>query len=110
MDTQFTDVADGEALEQLFARSHEEPVVLFKHSNTCPISAMAYQRMKQFRSGVALVVVQRSRELSRQVEARTGVRHESPQVLVLRRGQSVWSASHFDITAEAVEQAVKENE
>jgi bacillithiol system protein YtxJ len=110
MDTQFTDVADGEALEQLFARSHEQPVVLFKHSNTCPISAMAYQRMQQAATGAALLVVQRSRELSRQVEARTGVRHESPQVLVLRRGQSVWTASHFDITAEAVEQAVKENQ
>ena len=110
METQFTDVADGAALERLFARSHEEPVVLFKHSNTCPISAMAYQRMKQCASGIALVVVQRSRELSREVEARTGVQHESPQVLVLRRGQSVWSASHFDITAEAVERAVRNAE
>ncbi|MDQ3805870.1 MAG: bacillithiol system redox-active protein YtxJ [Acidobacteriota bacterium] len=110
MEMQFTNVADDEALEQLFARSHEQPVVIFKHSNTCPISAMAYQRMKQFTSGVALLVVQRSRELSREVETRTGVRHESPQVLVLRRGRSVWSASHFDITAEAVEEAVRENE
>jgi len=109
METQFTTVADDETLEQLFARSQEEPVVLFKHSNTCPISAMAYQRMKEYGAGVALVVVQRSRELSRAVEERTGVRHESPQVLVLRRGQSVWAASHFDITAPAVEQAVREN-
>jgi bacillithiol system protein YtxJ len=110
METQFTKVADDEALEQLFARSHEEPVVIFKHSNTCPISAMAYSRMKQFGDGVSLLVVQQSRELSRQVETRTGVRHESPQVLVLRRGQTVWTASHFDITAEAVQQAVKKNQ
>jgi bacillithiol system protein YtxJ len=110
METQFTNVADDEALEQLFARSHEGPVVIFKHSNTCPISAMAYSRMKQFGDGVSLIVVQKSRELSRSVESRTGVRHESPQVLVLRRGQPVWTASHFDITAEAVQQAVKENQ
>jgi bacillithiol system protein YtxJ len=109
METQFMTVADEAALEQLFARSEEEPVVLFKHSSTCPISAMAYQRMKEVED-VALVVVQRSRDLSRTVEARTGVRHESPQVLVLRRGQSVWSASHFDITADAVERARKENQ
>jgi bacillithiol system protein YtxJ len=108
METQFKTVADEEALEQLFARSQEEPVVLFKHSNTCPISAMAYQRMQEV-PDVALVVVQRSRELSRAVETRTGVRHESPQVLVLRRGESVWSASHFDITADAVEQARNAN-
>ena len=110
METQFKTVADDQALEQLFARSQEEPVVLFKHSNTCPISAMAYSRMKKLGEGVSLIVVQQSRELSRAIETRTGVRHESPQVLVLRRGQSVWTASHFDITAEAVQQAVKENQ
>jgi bacillithiol system protein YtxJ len=110
METQFTTVADEETLEQLFARSHEEPVVLFKHSNTCPISAMAYGHMKKLGEGVSLLVVQKSRELSRSVETRTGVRHESPQVLVLRRGQPVWTASHFDITAEAVAEAVKENQ
>jgi bacillithiol system protein YtxJ len=110
METQFKTVADDEALEQLFAHSHEGPVVLFKHSNTCPISAMAYSRMKPLGEGVSLIVVQKSRELSRSVETRTGVRHESPQVLVLRRGQPVWAASHFDITAEAVQQAVKENQ
>ena len=110
METQFRTVADEEALEQLFARSHEGPVVLFKHSNTCPISAMAYSRMKQLSEGVSLLVVQQSRELSRRVETRTGVAHESPQVLVLRRGRTVWTASHFEITAEAVAQAVKENQ
>jgi bacillithiol system protein YtxJ len=107
---QFRTVADEATLEELFARSQEEPVILFKHSNTCPISAMAYSRMKPLGEGVALVVVQQSRDLSRQIETRTGVRHESPQVLVLRRGQPVWTASHFDITAEAVEQAMKENQ
>jgi bacillithiol system protein YtxJ len=110
METQFKTVADEETLEELFARSHEGPVVIFKHSNTCPISAMAYSRMKQLDEGVSLIVVQQSRELSRTIESRTGVRHESPQVLVLRRGQPVWTASHFDITAEAVQQAVKENQ
>ena len=97
-------------LEALLASSSERPVLLFKHSNACPISAMAYSRMRPLGDAVSLIVVQQSRELSRTVEARTGVQHESPQVVVLRRGQPVWSASHFDITAEAVTQAVKENE
>ncbi len=109
MENQFRAVADEGALEELFARSQEEPVVVFKHSNTCPISAMAYSRMKPLGGAVSLIVVQQSRGLSRAVEERTGVQHESPQVLVLRRGRSVWDASHFDITAEAVEQAVREN-
>ena len=67
--------------------------------------------MSQLSSGgVALLVVQRVRELSREVERRTGVRHESPQAIVLRHGQPVWTASHFDIKSDAVERALLDNE
>jgi bacillithiol system protein YtxJ len=94
----------------LFELSHERPVLLFKHSNACPISARAYKQMEQFSGDVAIVVVQKSREVSREVETRTGIRHESPQAFVLRNGEVVWSASHFDITSDAVESALKEAE
>ncbi|HYE13552.1 MAG TPA: bacillithiol system redox-active protein YtxJ [Pyrinomonadaceae bacterium] len=110
METDFKRVADSGALEELFARSHEAPVLVFKHSNACPISAAAYRQMKQFKDDVSLIVVQESRELSREVESRTGVRHETPQALVLRNGQAAWTASHFNITADAVERAMKENQ
>lgn len=107
--TQFKPVATGE-LDDWFARSNDEPVLLFKHSNTCPVSAAAYGEMERVMSAeVGLIVVQKDRELSREVEQRTGVRHESPQALVLRRGEVVWSASHFAVTAEAVEDALGKN-
>lgn len=109
MDNQFISVSDRQELEQLIARSHETPVVLFKHSTTCPISAAAYQEMEQVAAEIALVVVQQAREVSREVEARTGVRHESPQALVFRNGKAVWSASHWRITADAVGQAMREH-
>ena len=110
METNFNPVEDAAALERLLARSHEGPVLLFKHSSTCPISARAYREMRAVKSPVSIVVVQQSRELSREVAARTGVPHESPQALVLRNGRAVWSASHFEVTADAVEQAMRENE
>jgi bacillithiol system protein YtxJ len=110
---EFVEVADAKALEELFARSRVAPVVLFKHSTTCPISARAYRQMSQLdreRVGeVALVVIQNSRAISDEIARRTGVQHESPQAFILRDGKSVWDASHFDITAEAVEGAVSEN-
>jgi bacillithiol system protein YtxJ len=112
-ETNFAPVTDAGALDELVARSHEAPVVLFKHSTTCPISARAHHQMAKLSADVAgqvsLVVVQRARELSRRVAEQTGIRHESPQAIILRNGQAVWSASHFEITAEAVEQAVREN-
>jgi bacillithiol system protein YtxJ len=35
------------------------------------------------------------------------VRHETPQVIVLRDGKAVWNASHFDVQATAVTKAVE---
>ena len=111
--TNFTPVTDAGALDELVARSHDAPVVLFKHSTTCPISARAHRQMAELSADVAgrisLVVVQHARELSRRVAEQTGIQHESPQTIILRNGQAVWSASHFDITAGAVAQAVQEN-
>ena len=109
-ETEFIPLTDTGALEELYARSHEEPVLLFKHSNTCPISAAAHRALKQAGTRVSIVVVQQSRDLSREVETRTGVRHESPQAFVLRNGAVAWSASHFDINADAVKRAMRENE
>ena len=110
MEANFSPVSDAAALEELFARSHTEPVLLFKHSNACPISARAYRQMEGVKAPVSIVVVQKNRDISREVEQRTGVRHETPQALVIRNGRAVWNASHFDSTSDVVEQAVKENE
>jgi len=110
VETNFSPVSDAGALEELITRSHTEPVLLFKHSNACPISARAYKQMEGVKTPVSIVVVQQSREVSREVEQRTGIRHETPQALVLRNGQVVWNASHFDITADVVERAVRENQ
>ncbi|MFL6229705.1 MAG: bacillithiol system redox-active protein YtxJ [Pyrinomonadaceae bacterium] len=110
---EFVEVEDAAALDQLFTRSMDAPVVLFKHSMTCPISARAYRQMSKLDHGavgnVALVVVQHARAVSDEVARRTGVRHESPQVFILRGGKAVWHASHFDITSDSVERAVVEN-
>lgn len=98
-----TETTDVDALAE---SSKERPVVIFKHSLTCPISAAAYDQMEAFDGHVALVEVQRARALSNEIENRLGVEHASPQVIVLRNGQVVWNASHFKITADAVAEAV----
>ena len=107
MENHFIKVTDSESFEELANRSKERPVVIFKHSLTCPISATAYDQMSEFEGEVALVEVQRARELSGEIEDRLGVTHESPQVIVLRNGKVAWNASHFKITAAAVTEAVR---
>lgn len=108
MANHFKRITDAEALDGLIESARERPLVIFKHSLTCPISSAAHDQMEQYEGEVALIEVQRARGLSNAIESRFGVAHESPQVIVLRKGQVVWSASHFKITAEAVAQAVRE--
>lgn len=107
METQFIRVDDNHTLDKWFDRSHQQAVVLFKHSSTCPISSAAYSEMKRLGEEVGIVVVQRAREVSREVAARTGVRHESPQAIILKNGQPVWTASHWDVTTAAVAEALR---
>jgi bacillithiol system protein YtxJ len=111
---EFVAVADAAALEELFARSKDAPVVVFKHSTTCPISARAHRQMSQLSRAavgeVALVVVQTARPVSEEIARRTGVEHHSPQAIILRDGKPVWNASHFDITTDAVERAVQDSQ
>ncbi len=107
MQNHFVKITDINSFQELAERSKERPVVIFKHSLTCPISSAAYDQMAEYQGEVALIEVQSARNLSSEIENRLGVAHESPQVIVLRNGQVVWTASHFKITADAVAEAVR---
>lgn len=106
--TRFEPIADQAALDGIFAQSQHEPRLLFLHDPYCGVSAEAEMEMVEVarREPVALINVSSQKALSRAVEQRTGVRHESPQVHLLYRGATVWSASHWRITAPAVTQAL----
>jgi bacillithiol system protein YtxJ len=84
-----------------------ELVVLFKHSPTCPVSWMAHREVMQYRSDqpeipIYLVSVRRRREVSRHIAEQTGIHHESPQIIVLRRGEVIATASHDEVTADTI--------
>jgi bacillithiol system protein YtxJ len=92
-----------ERLEKAFADSLDHPVILFKHSATCPISSRAYDEMSRLDREVYIVVVQESRAISNEISTRTGVQHESPQCLILHDGHCVWNESHGKVRASTVE-------
>jgi bacillithiol system protein YtxJ len=46
------------------------------------------------------------RELAREVERATGVRHESPQAILVHDGRVVWNASHGAITRRSLAEAL----
>jgi monothiol bacilliredoxin len=110
MPDHFTNIADTNQLEELVRQSAQAPVVVFKHSTTCPVSSGAYEEMSALKVPVNIVVVQEAREVSNEIEQRTDVEHHSPQVIVLRNGKAVWNASHWKVKADAVAEAVRQAE
>ena len=84
--------------------------VLYKHSPICPTSDVAYEEMLAFRRDCAVPVyivdVIRHRPLSRTLAERIGVRHASPQAIILRDGVVAWHRSHYEIRAEAMARVV----
>ena len=100
-------------LDRLIAESETRPLLLFKHSYTCGTSMEALDELvAHLNEGAAdaqyaMVTVQTHRDVSNAVAARLGVRHETPQALLIRDGRVVWSASHFRVTASAVQNAIK---
>ena len=107
MGNKFLRIDDRAALDNLITDSKQKPVIVFKHSNACSISARAYREMEKYEGQVNILEVQSARDVSRELANLTGVRHETPQVIILRDGKAVWNASHFDVQAGAVAKAVE---
>jgi bacillithiol system protein YtxJ len=102
-----------EELDQAVARSAETPIAIYKHSTTCPISAAAHRQVAQFleQAGdsappVYMVRVIESRPVSNEIAHRLGVRHQSPQLIVVTGGEAQHNMSHGSITGAALQQAL----
>lgn len=106
-----TPLSDLEMLEAAIVESRERPVLLFKHSRNCGISCEALDELHAHvescgrNAAYKVITVQSHRGISDTVAARLGVRHETPQAILLRDGRPVWNASHFRITAAELQRA-----
>ena len=92
-------------LDELIAASEEKPVLLFKHSTACNISAMMLSRFEKNWHADAdactcvYLDLRAHRDVSNAIAEKTGVWHESPQAILLKNRQAVYDASHGDIDA-----------
>jgi bacillithiol system protein YtxJ len=108
-----TELRSQQDVDCLLEESATRPVLLLKHSHSCGTSAQALDELLSHidvrgtdNVRFALVTVQTHRSISSAIATRLGVRHETPQALLIRNGAVVWQASHFRVTAEAISAAI----
>lgn len=98
-------ISSAEDLQIIKQKSENQKIMIFKHSTSCSISATVLARMErnwkeeQVKGVVPYYLDLLSyRDLSNQIAQSYGVRHESPQVLLIQNGKCIYDASHYDIS------------
>ena len=94
-------------LNEIQETSFAKPVIIFKHSTTCSISRMA---LKNFEREYSLndkvdayyLDLLNYRPISNEIANKFNIIHQSPQLLLIKDGKSVYNVSHENIDAEAL--------
>jgi bacillithiol system protein YtxJ len=112
--TTYQEIESKTRLEELIRSTREHPLLIFKHSNSCGISNRAFDEFQKYLDtpesasvGNYVIVVQHSREASNELERLTGIRHESPQAILVNKGKAVWSDSHMALKKGLLLEALK---
>ena len=99
-------------LNDIITSSRVKPVVIFKHSTRCGISSMAKRRLERNwdvrEEEIELYYLDliAYRFISNKIAEIFGVRHESPQLLLINNGQAVYNDSHNAISITALRDAL----
>jgi bacillithiol system protein YtxJ len=100
-------------LKEVIAGSSEKPVLLFKHSTRCSISSMALNGFQKSWEGTSEEIdifyldLLNHRDVSNAIAEETGVIHQSPQVIVLKNNEVVYTATHSSISARSALNSIK---
>ena len=94
----------------LSQQSHIKAVLILKHSTRCSISSAALGRLERSwklsekEVPTYFLDLLKYRNLSSKIEELYGISHESPQILLIKNGKCIYSASHSEICVPDIEE------
>jgi bacillithiol system protein YtxJ len=98
----------ADQIPDLMNQSHDKPVLIFKHSTRCIISAMVLRGLEAKAEKLAelghwyYLDLIANRDCSNKIAQELKVVHQSPQLIIVRNGAVLWDASHQAITPETI--------
>jgi bacillithiol system protein YtxJ len=105
---QLTDVAQ---LDEIVTDSHVHAVAIFKHSTRCSVSSMAKRSLERdwnldaAKLPVYYLDLIAFRNISNEIADRFDIRHESPQLILIKDGKAIYHASHSEIDFDSIVKA-----
>jgi len=100
-----------EQLEEIKLKSHESPCIIFKHSTRCSISKVALQRLENTKEQSSIASyyyldLLKFRPISNKIVEVFKIHHESPQVLIIDKGECGYEETHLSIDADDLQEQI----
>lgn len=108
----WTPLEDLGQIEEIITLSEQKSVIIFKHSTRCSISRMALKNFEnEYDLGENVIAyfldLISFREVSNEIASRFNVVHQSPQLLLIVGGKSVYDVSHSSIDAQELKSKIQ---
>ncbi len=106
------ELLDIKSLKECIEQSDSKTVIIFKHSTRCSISSMAKSKLERNWNYKADEITPyyldliANRAISNEIEKLLGVRHQSPQLIVLKNKRVVLHLSHNAINAKILKEYI----
>lgn len=106
----WTKITSEDAIEAIKTASHQQKIVIFKHSTRCPTSSVALGRLERTwendneKIAPHFLDLIAFRNISNKIAADFGIVHQSPQVLLIDKGECIYTASHLEINYQTLMQ------
>ncbi|MDB5246434.1 MAG: pyridoxamine 5-phosphate oxidase [Segetibacter sp.] len=97
-------------IKEIIEKSQTKPQVIFKHSTRCSISSMAKGRLERAsvpdNADFYYLDLIANRNISNRVSSEFNVFHESPQILIIKKGECTYDESHGSISMDEIGEQV----
>lgn len=109
----WTVLEDPSRVHTLVQASDKRPQLIYKHSNRCATCLFAKKQVEEVadpiveKADLYFVDVIGSRSVSNAIANELDVHHESPQIILVHKGEVVWHDSHGQIKGEAIQSALQ---
>ncbi|MFQ5604614.1 MAG: bacillithiol system redox-active protein YtxJ [bacterium] len=103
-----------EQLKTIIEKSKHRPCAIFKHSTRCPVSYRAKQALEnewdltEDKIEIYYLDLIANKKLSQKIADTFKVAHQSPQILVIKGGRTIYDASHFNISVAEIKAVLSE--
>lgn len=106
-------LTETEQLDKIINLSNEKPVLIFKHSTRCGISRLALKNfernydIEKEELDLYFLDLLSFRNISGLITEKFSVQHQSPQAILISKGEVIYHDSHYGISIDAIKKAIQ---